>query len=446
MNKLTEFFGFQARYVLYPLLAIIIAGVLRYLIHRYLVRWAARTENQTDDKVVTTLDAAVPPLLLMAVLYSITQWIPFSERVIFWIQRGVLIASVGLSLLFAARVVSTILEGVGERRANLKRFIHPLRTLFSVLFVLGWVALTLKVLNVNLSDEGVRLVRIVGIATGAYVVLKILNLAVAQVQRLVETEDRWHVSEVEKRARTLGNIIRSAGFVLIVGVAIMMTLSEFGLNITPIITGAGIAGLAVGFGAQNLVRDVISGFFLILEDQVRVGDVAIINGTGGMVEAINLRTMVLRDLEGVVHIFPNGEIKQVSNRTKEWSRSVIDVGVAYKEDVDHVMGVLKDVGSELSADPTFGPMILEPLEVLGVDNFGDSQVTIKIAIKTLPLKQWAVGRELRRRIKKTFDHEGIEIPFPHLSVYFGEASKPFELNVNSTTDRGSTASAASLRI
>jgi small conductance mechanosensitive channel len=445
MTRLTELLGFQARYALYPLLAIVIAAILRYLIHRYLVRWAARTESQTDDKVVTILDAAVPPLLLMAVLYSTTQWIPLSERVILWSQRALLIASVGLSLLFAARVVSTILEGVGERQANLKRFIQPLRTLSRALFVLGWVALTLKVLNFNLSGEAVRLVRIAGIATGAYVILKILHLAVAQIQRLAETEDRSHVSEVEKRARTLGNIINNAGFVLILGVAIMMTLSEFGLNITPIITGAGIAGLAVGFGAQNLVRDVISGFFLILEDQVRVGDVAVINGTGGMVEAINLRTVVLRDLEGVVHIFPNGEIKQVSNRTKEWSRSVVDVRVAYKEDVDHVMDVLKDVGLELSADPAFGPMILEPLEVFGVDNFGDSQVTIKIAIKTLPLKQWTVGRELRRRIKKAFDQNGIEIPFPHLSVYFGEASKPFELK-NSPADHGRTVSEGRLQI
>jgi len=434
MSKLTELLGFPARYALYPLLAIVIAGALRYMIHRYLVRWAARTTNQTDDKVVTTLDTAVPPLLLMVVLYSITQWIPFSERVIFWIQRGLHIASVGLLFLFSARMVSTVLEGAADRRENLQRFIQPLRTLSRVLFVLGWVALSLKVLNINLSDEGVRLVRIVGIAAGAYVVLKILNLAVARVQRLVETEDHWHVSEVEKRARTLGNIINSAGFVVVVGVALMMTLSELGLNITPIITGAGIVGLAVGFGAQNLVRDIISGFFLILEDQVRVGDVAIINGTGGLVEAINLRTMVLRDLEGVVHIFPNGEIKQV-----------FDVGIAYKEDVDRVMDVLKDIGGGLSDDPDFGPMILDPLEVLGVDDFGDSQVTIKIAIKTLPLQQWKVGRELRRRIKKTFDHEGIEIPFPHLSVYFGEASKPFELSVNSPANPGSAASAGSCR-
>jgi small conductance mechanosensitive channel len=284
-------------------------------------------------------------------------------------------------------------------------------------------------LSVNVTDEGIRLVRIVGIGVGAYVVLKIINLVVAQMQRMVEDEDESHVSEAEKRAKTLGDIMNSAGFVLVAGVAVMMVLSELGMNIMPIITGAGIAGLAFGFGAQNLVRDIISGFFLILEDQIRVGDVAMINGTGGFVEAIKLRTTMLRDLEGVLHIFPNGEIKQVSNRTKEWSRYVIDVGVAYKENVDYVMEVLKEIGEELSSDPEYRSLILAPLEILGVDAFGDSQVTIKIMIKTLPLKQWVVGRELRRRIKNTFDRKGIEIPFPHLSLYFGEASKPFNLAV-----------------
>jgi small conductance mechanosensitive channel len=219
-----------------------------------------------------------------------------------------------------------------------------------------------------------------------------------------------------------------------------MVLTEFGMNITPIITGAGIAGLAVGFGAQNLVRDIISGFFLILEDQIRVGDVAVINGTSGLVEAIRLRTIVLRDLQGVVHVFPNGEVKQVSNMTKEWSRYVIDVGVAYKENVDRVIEVLKEIGHELRLDPNFAPLILEPLQVLGVDDFAESQVTIKIMIKTLPLKQWEVGRELRRRIKNTFDQKGIEIPFPHLSVYFGEASKPFELAVQALSQPANAAS------
>jgi small conductance mechanosensitive channel len=429
MEQLTERLGFEARYALYPLLALILAGVARYVLRRYIRVWAEKTENKADDQIFAVLDSAVLPLLLVAVLYSMTHWLPIGDEPLFWVQKLVLVAGTGLLFLFAAKVVSVTFDTLAERGETLKRFLKPLQTLSRMMFVLVWAAVTLKVLSVNVTDEGIRLVRIVGIGVGAYVVLKIINLVVAQMQRMVEDEDESHVSEAEKRAKTLGDIMNSAGFVLVAGVAVMMVLSELGMNIMPIITGAGIAGLAFGFGAQNLVRDIISGFFLILEDQIRVGDVAMINGTGGFVEAIKLRTTMLRDLEGVLHIFPNGEIKQVSNRTKEWSRYVIDVGVAYKENVDYVMEVLKEIGEELSSDPEYRSLILAPLEILGVDAFGDSQVTIKIMIKTLPLKQWVVGRELRRRIKNTFDRKGIEIPFPHLSLYFGEASKPFNLAV-----------------
>jgi small conductance mechanosensitive channel len=206
-----------------------------------------------------------------------------------------------------------------------------------------------------------------------------------------------------------------------------MVLNQLEIDIMPILTGAGIVGLAVGFGAQTLVKDLIAGFFLTFEDQVRVGDVAVINGTGGLVEAINLRTIVLRDLEGTVHVFPNGSIERLSNRTKDYSYFVLDLGVSYREQPDTVFAVLREIGQELAADPVFGSTILEPLEILGVDDLGESQVTIKLRIKTLPIKQWEVGRELRRRIKVTFDARGIEIPFPHVSLYFGEASRPFQV-------------------
>lgn len=160
-----------------------------------------------------------------------------------------------------------------------------------------------------------------------------------------------------------------------------------------------------------------------------------INGTGGLVEEINLRTIVLRDLEGTVRAFPNGTINTLSNMTRGWSRYVIDVGVAYKENVDEVMQVLREIGEELYKDEKFRPSILEPLEIRGVDNFGRSEVIIKCMIKTQPLKQWEVGRELRRRIKNTFDQKGIEIPFAHVSVYFGERSKPFALDVIRKNDK-----------
>ena len=204
-----------------------------------------------------------------------------------------------------------------------------------------------------------------------------------------------------------------------------MMLRELRVDITPILTSAGILGLAVGFGAQTLVKDLIAGFFLTFENQVRVGDVANINGTGGLVEAINLRTIVLRDVTGAVHVFPNGSIERLSNLSKDFSYYVIDVRRLQRGSRGGRGAA--SIGRELQADAQFGPNILEPLEILGVDAFVESAVTLKIRIKTLPQKQWEVGRELRRRIKKTFAAKGVQIPFRHVAVYFGESSKPFQV-------------------
>ncbi len=233
--------------------------------------------------------------------------------------------------------------------------------------------------------------------------------------------------EAEKRVGTLGRICRSALYLLTITVAGMMVLARIGLDIKPLLAGAGVIGLAVGFGAQNLVKDVISGLFFIIENRIRVGDVAILNGTGGLVEQVNLRTTVLRSLDGTIHVFPNGSISSLSNMTHEFSYYLFNVGVAYKEDTDRVAAVLREIGDEMLADEAYKEFILEPLEILGVDQFADSAVIIKARIKTVPIKQWLVGREMNRRIKKRFDEEGIEIPFPHRTFYFGEASKSIAL-------------------
>jgi moderate conductance mechanosensitive channel len=206
--------------------------------------------------------------------------------------------------------------------------------------------------------------------------------------------------------------VQNAITVLVIGIALLMVLAQFGLDITPALTTAGIAGLAVGFGAQALVRDIISGFFLILENQVRVGDAAAINGVEGIVEAINLRTIVLRDIEGTVHVVPNGAINTLANRSKDFSYYVVELSVSYYDDSDKIAEAIRDVGASLQADPTFGPAILAPIEVLGVDGFSDWSVKMKARIKTVPLKQWEVGRELRRRLIKHFEQRGFAIPFP----------------------------------
>lgn len=266
----------------------------------------------------------------------------------------------------------------------------------------------------------------------AYVVVRVANSALERLEhRLVQRGQATGEppSEVQKRAETLIKLLRQGVFIAIWILAILILLRELGFEIAPILAGAGILGLAVGFGAQNLVRDVISGFFMIMEDQVRVGDVAIINGTGGLVEKINFRTIVLRDLTGTVHVFPNGNISTLSNMTSKWSAYVFDLGVAYKEDTDRVVELISEVGTELKNDPYFGSLMIENLEVFGVDKFADSAVIVKGRIKTRPIKQWEVGREFMRRIKKSFDEKGIEIPFPHRSVYFGEASKPMDIRL-----------------
>ncbi len=236
-------------------------------------------------------------------------------------------------------------------------------------------------------------------------------------------------SETDKRVETLVRLIRQAALISIWVTAGLVVLKEIGVEIAPILASAGILGLAVGFGAQNLVRDIISGFFFILENQVRVGDVAIVNGTGGLVEKINFRTIVLRDLAGTVHVFPNGTVNTLSNLTNEWSAYVFDIGVAYKENTDQVVSILKEVGAGLKNDPELGLLMLEEPEIFGVDKFDSSAVVIKGRIRTKPIRQWQVGREFLRRVKQAFDSNNIEIPFPHQTLYFGEASKPIDVQI-----------------
>ena len=231
-------------------------------------------------------------------------------------------------------------------------------------------------------------------------------------------------TEASKRAETLVRLLRQGVRIALSIVVLLIILREVGVDIGPVRAMAGSGGRGVGFGAQKLVRDVISGFCLIMENQVRVGDVAVVNGKGGLVEDINFRTIVLRDLSGVVHVFPNGAIDTLANMTREWSAYVFDIGVAYKEDVDKVMEIMKDEGSKLREDEVFGALMIEDIEIFGVDQFADSAIVIKGRLRTKPIKQWDVGREYRRRLKIRFDQEGIEIPFPHRSIYFGEASSP----------------------
>lgn len=238
-------------------------------------------------------------------------------------------------------------------------------------------------------------------------------------------------SETTLRLKTFSQLLRWLASIMTMALGVYMLLQNFGIDVAPLLAGAGIVGLAFGFGGQYLIRDVINGVFILLEGQYRVNDVVKIGEYSGLVEAVNLRITQLRDLEGRVIYIPNGEIKAVINFTKDYANAVLEVGVAYKEKVDQVMAVIKEIGAGMRADPYFGKLILADLEMLGVDAFGESQVTIKFRFRTLPIKQWEVAREFRRRIKNRFDELGIEIPFPHRTLYWGSAGTvPGELKKN----------------
>ncbi len=269
--------------------------------------------------------------------------------------------------------------------------------------------------------------RILIIAVGAYVLTRIVNGVIGRLEKVIAGRSAGYASavETEKRVKTLTALLRSILFVLIAGVAVAMALKELGMDIAPIIAGAGILGLAVSFGAQNLVRDIISGFFIIFEDQVRVGDSAVINGKSGTVEEIKFRTIAIRDLDGTLHIFPNGSITQLSNQSRDWSRYIVDVRVAYGQNLDYAVETLREIGKGLSGDKRFESLIIEPLDVLGVDSFGPSEVVIRCLLKTLPQKQWGAGRELRKRIVSGFIDKGIEIPYQNVSVFPGGSGGPF---------------------
>jgi len=251
--------------------------------------------------------------------------------------------------------------------------------------------------------------------------------------------------EYKKRADTLSAVIGYLISATVLVVAALMILAELKIPIGPVLAATGVVGVAVGFGAQHLVQDIISGFFILLDDQIRVGDVVQVADKGGLVERLNLRMVVLRDLSGNVHYVRNGKIDIVTNMTKDYSRYVFDIGIAYRENVDEVIEIIKQVDEELRSDPAFGPDILEPIEILGLDQFAESAIIIKARTKTKPIKQWGVAREFNRRLKRTFDEKDIEIPFPHVTLYMGQDKTGEAAPLNLALDRETPSSDATKR-
>ncbi len=378
----------QVQWMQWFWLAIAIAGLMLggYLLmklFRYEMRRVARQ---------TAKDHALDPAAL--------QWI---EE----ISRGIRLAVFALMAILMTFFTLRVIGHPAVAAWNLQRFLE-------------WI-----------MDRGVR---VVFLLAAAFLCIKMVRISVSKIDLLIRATDGSPAAEIErrKRAQTVSAILRNFSTVVISVVFGLMLLEELNINTTPILTSLGVIGVALGFGAQQLVGDLIAGFFHIFENQIRVGDVAIINGTSGQVQEIRLRTTILRGLDGTVHIFRNGAINSLSNMTKDFSYFLLDLGVAYKEDTDRVCEVVKQVAAALQAEAAFATSILEPVEILGVDDFGNSAVVIKLRIKTIPIKQWEVGREFRRRLKYRLDQERIEMPNQYQTICFGEGSKPFQVDVRAS--------------
>lgn len=266
----------------------------------------------------------------------------------------------------------------------------------------------------DFAGRGVRIALILVLAGLAYYMLRGVRKRVAQM----EVERDGGADDTLERRKTLATVTTTAGTLFIVGVAALLILDQLGISLGPFLATAGIAGLAIGFGAQTLVKDFISGIFVLAEGQYHLGDVIDTAGVSGTVEQVTLRVTKLRDVHGALHIVPNGEVRVVSNKTTGWARAVLEIGVSYGENPDHVIAVLKTVAQEVYEDSEIGGLLLEEPTVPGVQAFGDSQVVYRMMAKTLPLKQWEVARELRRRIKIKFFDEDIEIPFPQRTIHY----------------------------
>ncbi len=392
-----------------------------------------KTKTPLHEAILSVLRRPILAIILLAGLYLGLLYLPDEFVALSYLVKG--LASV-LSLLGIYSVVLLLHVTMRWYRrqvtAEKKDFGFSIRLLtacwIAMVVMAMWLAAVivlaiwgLKVAPVAtwLGEHGWRIVLIILLVALAAVSLgEIVPRVVVRTltRRPGETED-----EAKKRSITLSRVLVGAVQVFIFLIAIFMILSELGIDIAPILAGAGVVGIAIGFGAQSLVKDIVAGLFIILENQYRVGDWVKIADVEGLVEDVNLRRTVLRDFSGAVHTVPNGEIRVASNLTKEWSRVNMNVSVAYGEDLDHVISVINRVGRELADDPEWAPSILSPPQALGVDKLGDSGIEIKILGDTRPMRPWAIMRELRLRLKKAFDKEGIEIPWPHTKVYFGNS-------------------------
>ncbi|MBN1693313.1 MAG: mechanosensitive ion channel family protein [Dehalococcoidales bacterium] len=409
-----------------------LAWFIRFALEKWVKRLAKRTKIKLDDSIISVIRKPVIIIVVLLGLYIAVLTLPQDEAVWSYTLKGLATALSLLGFFTAVAILDTIVRWY-RRRATAEKISALSTRLISICWIVMilaaiWLAvmsgLSIWGMEVSkatswLGDYGWRLALIIGI--GILAIISVGEIIPRVVVRTLTRRPGETKSEVQKRSDTLARVLVSTSQVFIVFIAVFMILSELEIDIAPILAGAGVVGIAVGFGAQGLIKDLVAGFFVIIENQYRVGDVVRIADVGGIVESINLRRTVLRDLDGVVHIVPNGEIRVANNYTKEMSRINLDVSVSYNDDLDHVMNVINRVGHELAEDPVWKEAIIKEPQALRVNNFGDSGIDIKITGDTQPMRQWEVTGQLRLRLKKAFDKEGIEIPWPHTKLYFGNA-------------------------
>ncbi|MBU2009874.1 MAG: mechanosensitive ion channel family protein [Chloroflexi bacterium] len=412
------------------------AGIFYYILRRVARRMAAKTGTALDNMLVEALEWPGLAGIILAGIYFAVVYLPFKESYDFEIRRGLHVAFIVLAAYGGTALVDSILrwfklEGtsrahtaLGDGIVIVLRALTPLLAgLLALLASLGLFGIQAEGVRHWLLADGTRIGLILFLSVAA---LFALGMAVpAAIRSFVATQVSGQPEEeVRKRVNTLTAVLLTAGQVFIIGIATFIILSELGINIAPVLAGAGVAGIALGFGAQSVVKDIIAGVFIVMENQYRVGDVVKIADIAGLVEEINLRRTVLRDLDGIVHVVPNGEIRVASNFTKEWSRVNLNISVAYGTDLDRAIAVINRVCQEMAAEAEWSPVILKTPQVLRVDNLGDSGIELKVLGDTKPIRQWDVMGEIRKRVKKAFDEEGIEIPWPHTKVFFGNSPFP----------------------
>lgn len=411
----------------------VFAGFFYFILRALARRIAAKTKTVLDNMLIESLEWPLFAGIILSGIYFATLHLPWKESLHFEIGRGFHAAFILLAAYGGIAVLNSLyrwfkVEVVSKTQTVLDDWIvGALRIVTPILIMLAAILAILELFNIDtgavkdwLVVHGTRIGIILVLSVAA---LFLLGFAGSKAVRTFvargapgQAED-----EVRKRADTLSNVLITAAQVFIIVIAAFIILSEVGINIGPILAGAGVVGIAIGFGAQSLVKDIIAGVFIIMENQYRVGDVVKIADISGLVEQINLRRTVLRDLDGIVHTVPNGEIRVASNYTKEWSRVNLNISVSYGTDLDRAIAVINRVCQEMAKEPEWAALIIKTPQVLRVDNLGDSGIDLKIVGDTKPIRQWDVMGEIRKRVKKTFDEEGIEIPWPHTKIFFGNA-------------------------